>query len=117
MELRSFSVPLWSEEIRGRWLMFAVTFDNATKQVHHYLNGVAVGQTTFPKEANIPGIVIGAASIGNWADPVYRTDDAFTSRNLNGVIDELWVYGAPLTASDIQSHYAVSNPYASVIEE
>jgi len=117
MELRSLSVPLWSEEIRGRWLMFAVTFDNATKQVHHYLNGVVVGQTTFPEKASIPGIEIGPASIGNWADPVYRTDDAFTSRNLNGVIDELWVYGAPLTASDIQSHYAVSNPYASVIEE
>jgi hypothetical protein len=39
---------------------------------------------------------------------MYRTDEEFTCRNLNGAIDEFLIFDGVLTASDVARLYAES---------
>ena len=103
-----YSPDIWRDEMSGEWNMLAVTYDRRRGQVAHYLNGNQVSMETIPEHATVPLVHIGSASIANWADPMYRTDEEFTCRNLNGAIDEFLIFDGALTASDVARLYAES---------
>ena len=103
-----YSPDVWRDEMSGEWNMLAVTYDRRRGQVAHYLNGNQVSMETIPEHATVPLVHIGSASIANWADPMYRTDEEFTCRNLNGAIDEFLIFDGALTASDVARLYAES---------
>tara|TARA_B100001105_G_C22256314_1_gene384792 strand:- start:108 stop:635 length:528 start_codon:yes stop_codon:yes gene_type:complete len=103
-----YSPDVWRDEMSGEWNMLAVTYDRRRGQVAHYLNGDQVSMETIPEHATVPVVHIGSASIANWADPMYRTDEEFTCRNLNGAIDEFLIFDGALTASDVARLYAES---------
>ena len=103
-----YSPDIWRDEMSGEWNMLAVTYDRRRGQVAHYLNGNQVSMETIPEHATVPVVHIGSASIANWADPMYRTDEEFTCRNLNGAIDEFLIFDGALTASDVARLYAES---------
>ena len=104
-----YSPDIWRDEMSGEWNMLAVTYDRRRGEVAHYLNGKQVSMEAIPEHATVPLVHIGSASIANWADPMYRTDEEFTCRNLNGAIDEFLIFDGALTASDVARLYAESS--------
>ncbi len=103
-----YSPDIWRDEMSGEWNMLAVTYDRRRGQVAHYVNGKQISMETIPEHATVPGVRIGSASIANWADPMYRTDEEFTCRNLNGAIDEFLIFDGALTAVDVARLYSES---------
>ena len=104
-----YSPSFWREEMSGRWIMLAVTYDRSQRLVKHFVNGILIGNEAIPEWAMTSHVQIGDASIANWAEPVYRTDEQFTSRNLNGVIDEFLIFSEPLAGEEILSLYESGN--------
>ena len=103
-----YSPDIWRDEMSGEWNMLAVTYDRRRGQVAHYVNGKQISMEAIPEHATVPGVRIGSASIANWAVPMYRTDEEFTCRNLNGAIDEFLIFDGVLTASDVARLYSES---------
>jgi len=91
--------------------MLAVTYDRKASKVAHYFNGKQVSLEPIPEHARVSGINISAASIANWAEPnpSYRTDEEFTCRNLNGSVDEVFIFDGVLGASEIATMYSQSS--------
>lgn len=106
-----YSPSIWNASLSGRWTMLAVTYDVDQQQVTHYLNGDPISRESIPTEALVTAIHMGAASIGNWGQPLYRTDPKFVLRNLNGSMDEFAIYSGALTTDEIQQLYRVGNPH------
>ena len=104
-----YSPSFWREEMSGRWVMLAVTYDRGKRLVKHFVNGAVISSEAIPEWSVAPHVRIGDASIANWAEPVYRADEQFTSRNLNGVIDEFLVFSEPLSEEEIVSLYESGN--------
>lgn len=105
-----FSPPFWDASVAGQWLMLAVVYDVSEKKVTHFLNGKAIATETIPEDFLVQDVRIGNASIGNWSEPVYRTDPAFTVRNLNGSMDEFALFSAPLSEKEIGDMYQKGRP-------
>ena len=103
-----YSPEIWRDEMSGEWNMLAVTYDRRKGQVAHYVNGKQISMEAIPEHATVPGVRISSASIANWADPMYRTDEEFTCRNLNGAIDEFLIFDGALTAGDVARLYSES---------
>lgn len=103
-----YSPEIWRDEMSGEWNMLAVTYDRRKGQVAHYVNGKQISMEAIPEHATVPGVRISSASIANWADPMYRTDEEFTCRNLNGAIDEFLIFDGALTAGDVARFYSES---------
>ena len=93
----------------GEWNMLAVTYDRRAGEVAHYVNGNQVSLESIPEHATVPRINLSAASIANWAEPMYRTDEEFTCRNLNGAVDEVFIFDGVLGASEIATMYSQSS--------
>lgn len=105
-----YSPSFWREEMSGRWIMLAVTYDRGRGLVRHFVNGAVVSREPIPEWALATHVQIGDASIANWAEPVYRSDAEFTSRNLSGSIDEFLIFAAPLAEEEIMSLYTSGDP-------
>lgn len=104
-----FSPSFWSASLSGRWIQLATTYDSATGEVLHYLNGEVLSRETVPEAMRVTDIRIGAASIGNWSEPK-RNDPDFAIRNLNGAIDEFLLLNTALTPGEIASLYQAGKP-------
>lgn len=105
-----FSPPFWNASLSGQWAMLAVTYDVAARRVTHYVNGQPIGSQAVPAEYLVESVKIGNASIGNWSEPVYRTDPRFTVRNLNGSVDEFAIFTAALSPEEIADIYVHGKP-------
>lgn len=105
-----YSPPFWNPARSGQWLMLATVYDTAKRQVTHYLNGRPLSTEAVPAEYLVETVSIGNASIGNWSEPVYRTDPQFTIRNLNGSMDEFALFKAALSESEIADIYSHGRP-------
>lgn len=88
----------------------ASVFDGAKQTTTHYVNGIAVSMDQIPENLQADKVEIGAASIGNWSEPRYRNLPDFAVRNLNGTMDELILFSAPLTANEIYELYEDGKP-------
>lgn len=104
------SPSLWNASQSGQWLMIATTYDVDARTVTHYLNGRVFSEEAIPEEYLVETVAIGAASICNWSEPVYRTDAHFAVRNLNGSMDEFALFSAALTAREISDIYEHGKP-------
>jgi hypothetical protein len=103
-----YSPPIWRDSMSGDWNMLAVTYNRGSGEVAHYLNGKQISLESIPAHATVPCINLRAASIANWAEPMYRTDEEFTCRNLNGSVDELLIFDGVLSAEEVEEMYSQS---------
>ena len=104
------SPPIWTASLSGQWLMIATTYDVDARKVTHFLNGRAISEEAIPEEYLVDKVTIGAASLCNWSEPVYRTDAHFAVRNLNGSMDEFAFFAAALTPKEIEDIYEHGKP-------
>jgi anti-sigma factor RsiW len=104
------SPPIWSTALSGQWMMIATTYDVDARKVTHYVNGKAISEEAIPEDYLVEKVTIGAASICNWSEPVYRTDAHFAVRNLNGSMDEFAIFAAALTAGEVEDIYEHGKP-------
>ena len=74
------------------WSHVAMTFNAASGALVVYVNGTAVGNTTFP-----------GAILATTRNVLIGREDSFLPRAFNGGIDEVGIYGRALTAVEIQS--------------
>ena len=105
-----YSPSIWDSTIIGRWVMLATVYDLERNQVIHTLNGEVLSREDIPADYRVQNVRIGAASIGNWDNPVYRNDPEFAVRNLNGCLDEFALFSRALTISEIREVYLNGNP-------
>ncbi len=106
-----YSEPIWDTSLSGRWVMLATVYDVDAQRVAHYLNGTEISSEAIPPESLAETIEIGAASICNWSQPMYRTDATFVVRNLNGVMDEFAMFAGALSQQEISEIYKLGDPY------
>lgn len=106
-----YSPPIWDASLGGQWIMLAVVYDTDAQRVTHYVDGKAVSREAIPADHLVDTIRIGAASIGNWSEPMYRTDPEFVVRNLNGSMDEFAMFAAALSDEQILNWYQAGNPH------
>lgn len=106
-----YSPPMWDESMSGRWTMLCSTYDIDELQVAHYVNGAQVSVESFDPEWSINPVQIGAASIGNWSEPMYRTDPHFVVRNLDGSMDEFAILDGALTKYEVTEIYTAGRPH------
>lgn len=106
-----YSQPFWDASLSGKWIMLAAVYNTDAKQVTHYLNGQPLSREAIPDEYLVDTIQIGAASICNWSQPMYRTDPEFAVRNLNGSMDEFAMFSSALTDQQILEWFQAGNPH------
>ena len=104
------SPPIWNPALSGQWQMLATTYDVDARKVTHFVNGRAVSEEAIPPEYLVEKVSIETASIGNWSEPVYRTDAHFAVRNLNGSMDEFALFAAALKPQEIAALYENGRP-------
>lgn len=104
------SPPVWTPAQSGKWMQIATTYDVDARRVRHFIDGQRVSQETIPEDYLVETVNIGAASIGNWGQPRYRTDPEFVIRNLNGSIDEFVIFSSALSESEIHNLYEIGKP-------
>jgi len=105
-----YSPSIWNPSRIGHWMQIATVFDGDSKIVSHYMNGTKVSEEMIPEELAPAEVRIGPASIGNWSEPRYRETPEFAIRNLNGKMDEMILFSAPLSADEIQQLYEKGKP-------
>ncbi|MEP3481396.1 MAG: LamG-like jellyroll fold domain-containing protein [Fuerstiella sp.] len=104
-----YSDPIWDVSKSGQWIHLAVSYDPANRIVVQYANGERMGAEEIKDQFYIDTLRIGPAEIGNWGQP-FRKTPSFAVRNLNGSIDEMAIFGAPLSADEIKSLYEQGRP-------
>ena len=101
----SSSRPVFDGSRLCRWTHLALTYDHAAKELRLYADGGLVDKKAFPHHA---GICIGPARIGHWDGSVSSPEAA--PRNLHGRIDELAVFGRPLSENEVRRMYDEGKP-------
>lgn len=104
------SPPFWNSSLSGQWLMIATTYDVDARKVTHFLNGKVLSEEAIPDEYLVEKVTIGAVSVCNWSEPVYRTDAKFAVRNLNGSMDEFALFASALSPKEIGDIYEHGKP-------
>ena len=102
-----YSPPMWDISKSGQWIHLASVFDPAKRVVSHYVDGERVSRQTIEDRFFIETLRIGNAEIGNWGQP-FREDPTWAIRNLNGRMDEMAIFKAALSESEIQALYQSS---------
>ncbi len=90
--------------------MLCTTYDVDAQAVTHYVNGEPISSEVIAEQWRVDSIKIGAASICNWSEPMYRTDPNFVVRNLNGSMDEFAIFSGALSATEILELFETGNP-------
>ncbi len=104
-----FTEPIWDISKSGRWFHLAAVYDPVSRRVNQYVNGKQVSSEAILDKFHITTLRIGPAEIGNWGQP-FRKSAWFAVRNLNGVIDELAIFDAAMTADEIHTLFEEGKP-------
>ncbi|MEM1062462.1 MAG: LamG-like jellyroll fold domain-containing protein, partial [Planctomycetota bacterium] len=104
-----FSPPVWDMSMSGRWLHIAATYDPATREVVHYVDGEAVSRHAIEDKFYIESLQIGPAEIGSWGQP-FRDSPWFAVRTLHGAVDDLMVFDAAVDADEMRRLYKAGRP-------
>ncbi len=104
-----FTEPFWDISKSGQWFHIAVTYDPAARLVSQYINGQTISSEEIIDRYFIDELRIGPAEIGNWGQP-FRKTPWFAVRNLNGAIDELAIFDAALSPTEIETLYEQGKP-------
>ncbi len=105
----AYSPPIWTTADSGKWKQIVTVYNVDEATIAHYVNGEQISVDKIPPEFLAGKVRIGAASIGNWSEPM-RNDPHFALRNLNGVIDEFAIFSVALTADEISDLYEIGKP-------
>ena len=107
-----YSDSIWDPSKSGQWMHLATTYDLEANVVSHYVDGQRVARQDIPASYRVTDVRIGAASIGNWSEPpaYCKSDPSFAIRNLNGSIDDFFLFSGALSAVEIQSLYENAKP-------
>ncbi len=105
-----YSPSFWNSSLSGTWMMITTVYDIDDKLVTHYINGKSIGSESIPDKLLVDKVKIGPASIGNWSEPMYRTDPEFIVRNLNGSLDEFTLFSKALSSQEIAEQYQIGKP-------
>jgi hypothetical protein len=105
-----FSPVFWDESLSGKWIQIASTYDPIKREVANYFNGQLLNKESIQDKFHIEDLKIGGAEIGSWGLPFRAEDTHFALRNLNGLIDELMIFDAALSAQEIKELYERSKP-------
>ncbi|WDQ15389.1 LamG-like jellyroll fold domain-containing protein [Rhodopirellula sp. P2] len=97
----ALSPSFWDPSLSGQWLHLAVVYDVDAGTTTHYLNGDVLSVDNIPDHQLVRTTRIGMASIGNWSTPL-EPDEHFAIRNLNGSMDELAIFAAALSPTEIK---------------
>tara|TARA_R110002072_G_scaffold202482_1_gene360378 strand:- start:14162 stop:15853 length:1692 start_codon:yes stop_codon:yes gene_type:complete len=97
----ALSPSFWNPSLSGQWLHLAVVYDVENATTTHYLNGDVLSVDRIPDHQLVRTTRIGMASIGNWSTPL-EPDEHFAIRNLNGSMDELAIFAAALSPTEIK---------------
>jgi hypothetical protein len=101
------SPPVLTLNRFGLWTHLAAVIDGRTKQVVHYVNGVAVSTESFKPD---PPFRIGAAELGNWNVKGASDKNPNLIRNFSGAMDEFCLFNRPLTEQEIRALYDEGKP-------
>lgn len=94
------SPPVIGPKDLGRWMHLAMTIDQETGEVIHYLDGQALLKDV---RSNLPTLRLGDAQIGNWSSQ----GKSHPLRSFNGTIDEFMILQRILTPEEIGEIFAV----------
>ncbi|MEP4685395.1 MAG: LamG domain-containing protein, partial [Rhodopirellula bahusiensis] len=97
----ALSPSFWDPSLSGQWLHLAVVYDVDAGTTTHYLNGDVLSVDDIPDHQIVRTTRIGMASIGNWSTPL-EPEEHFAIRNLNGSMDELAIFAAALSPTEIK---------------
>ena len=81
----------------NRWVQLASVYDHSAARVRFYIDGEAMGEAEIVH--HVP-MCIGTAKIGQWD----------RHRNFRGRIDELAIFGRPLTADEVRKMFEAGRP-------
>lgn len=101
--------PFWDISKSGQWFHISAVYDPVARRVEQYVNGEQISSEEIIDTFHIDTLRIGPAEIGNWGQP-FRKTPWFSVRNLNGTIDELAIFNAGLTATEIRALYEQGKP-------
>lgn len=104
-----YTDPIWDASKSGQWFHLAAVYDPSRRRVAQYVNGALVASEEISDKFFTDKLHIGPAEIGNWGQP-FRKTPWFSVRNLNGTIDELAIFDAPLMTTEISSLYEMGKP-------
>ncbi len=105
----------------GQWVHLAVVVDQNRNILTHYLNGeifdaqeLNLADNGAEPDQNVK-ITFGNADIGNWSP--LRPYDGFLTRNFNGRMDELAIFGRALNGDEITAIYEAGTPLLVIPED
>lgn len=91
----------------GQWAHVATVYDSVDSRVRHFLNGELISNQSIDNAAR-GDLTLEFATIGNWS-PANETGWQ-KIRNLNGRIDEMTIYGVPLTEEQVGELFQKGRP-------
>jgi hypothetical protein len=99
--------PLITPDTLGSWVCLASVFDGTTDTITHYFNGQFVGADRLGVRTLLQ---LETCEIGNWAirsgaGGVVPRNANDVARNLQGRIDEVAIFSAPLSPDEIRQIY------------
>jgi hypothetical protein len=95
----TISPPVIGPKDLGRWMHLAVTIDQESGEVVHYLDGVPLVKDI---RSEVPLLRLGEAEIGNWSSQGKN----HPLRSFNGTIDEFMILKRVLSPGEIEEIYA-----------
>jgi hypothetical protein len=95
----TISPPVIGPKDLGRWMHLAVTIDQESGKVVHYLDGVPLVKDI---RSEVPLLRLGEAEIGNWSSQGKN----HPLRSFNGTIDEFMILKRVLSPGEIEEIYA-----------
>ena len=91
----------------SRWTHLAVVCNRASASIKLFRNGGVMGETTF---SATDAICIDSAWIGLWNAGSFDPSSNNRCRNFHGLMDELAIYGRPLSEDEIYEAFAAGTP-------
>ncbi len=105
----AYSPPIWSPAQSGQWMHLVTVYNHEDTSTTHYCNGQVISKDTLPSSLVPEAIEMGAASIGNWSEPIQKNPQ-FEIRNLNGAIDDFFLLNTALSSEEVAEIYHTSKP-------
>ncbi len=107
-----FSVPIFDRaQCRYRWAHLATAYDHAGPCVRFYFDGQMVNEVTTQEHAPI---CIGPAWIGHWNNKgLMAAGNGDDRRHFHGRIDELMIFGRPLSSDEIHRIFEAGKPVST----
>lgn len=99
--------PLITPEMLGSWVCLTSVFDGTTDTITHYFNGQIVGADRLGVRTLLQ---LETCEIGNWAirsgaGGVVPRNGNDVARNLQGRLDEVAIFSAPLSPDEVRQIY------------